>query len=63
VVLSATRWRGSGRSVIGPGLLGLLRDWTGSYTTSLALCIALEILAAALILIRPKRQQSLTDFR
>jgi len=40
--------------VVGPGLLGLLRDATGGYGASLALCIALEIAAAAVILWRPR---------
>lgn len=39
--------------VFGPGLLGLVRDLTGGYTASLALCIALEVVAAAVILVRP----------
>jgi cyanate permease len=39
--------------VFGPGLLGLVRDLTGGYTASLLLCIALEIVAAAVILVRP----------
>jgi cyanate permease len=41
----------------GPGLLGVIRDVTGSYGWALALCIALEVAAAALILLRasPKR--------
>jgi MFS family permease len=44
--------------VVGPGLLGVLRDLTGGYGASLALCMALEILAAAVILyLKP------TDFR
>jgi predicted nucleic acid-binding protein len=38
----------------GPGLLGLLRDTTGSYTASLALCVFLQTCAAAIVLrIRP----------
>jgi MFS family permease len=37
----------------GPGLLGLARDFTGGYAASLALCLALQLLAAALILRRP----------
>jgi predicted MFS family arabinose efflux permease len=36
----------------GPALVGVLRDLTGEYTTSLAVCIALELLAAAVVLIR-----------
>ncbi len=39
--------------VFGPGLLGLMRDWTGGYTASIAFCIVLELVAAAAILIRP----------
>jgi predicted MFS family arabinose efflux permease len=38
----------------GPGLLGAMRDWTGSYTAPLVLCAALDLAAAALILWRPK---------
>ena len=35
----------------GPGLLGLVRDATGDYSASLALCMLLEIAAAAVILV------------
>jgi predicted MFS family arabinose efflux permease len=41
----------------GPGVVGLLRDLSGSYTLPFYGCIALEIVAAALILI-PSRLQS-----
>jgi MFS family permease len=44
--------------VVGPGLLGLLRDATGGYGAPLALCIALEIAAAAVILWRPRGHQT-----
>jgi MFS family permease len=37
----------------GPGVLGLVRDLTGGYGAPLALCIALQIAAAALVLMRP----------
>ena len=37
----------------GPGLLGIVRDATGSYTAPLEICIGLELAAAALILLRP----------
>lgn len=49
----------------GPGALGVLRDFTGGYGAPLGLCIALEIVAAVLILMRPKPpgQQAPTDFR
>jgi cyanate permease len=48
--------------VVGPGLLGLVRDLAGGYTAALALCIGLEVVAAAMILV-PPRQQKPTDFR
>jgi MFS family permease len=45
-------------SVVGPGLLGLVRDLANGYGAALALCIALELAAAAAILyLKP------TDFR
>ena len=37
----------------GPGLLGVIRDATGNYTAPLVLCAALDLAAAALILLRP----------
>jgi MFS family permease len=39
-------------NALGPSLLGWLRDATGGYTAPLAVCIALELTAMALILIR-----------
>ena len=41
----------------GPGLLGVMRDVTGSYTAPLVLCAALDLAAAALILFRPTKAQ------
>lgn len=35
----------------GPGVVGWLRDFTGSYSASLMLCIGLETVAAAIILV------------
>ena len=37
---------------LGPALIGVLRDLTGQYTTSLMVCVMLELLAAAIVLIR-----------
>ena len=37
----------------GPGLLGLVRDLTGSYTAPLLLCVALNLIAAAIVLRAP----------
>jgi MFS family permease len=39
----------------GPGLLGVIRDVTGSYTAPLAICAALDVAAALLVLLRPAR--------
>jgi MFS family permease len=39
---------------LGPGLLGALRDSSGSYAVPIALCLALKLAAAALVLLRPK---------
>lgn len=38
----------------GPGILGLVRDLTGGYAAALFLCVAWDLLAAAIVLIRPK---------
>lgn len=38
----------------GPGLLGFVRDASGGYTAALAVCIALNLVAAAIVLGRPK---------
>jgi cyanate permease len=38
----------------GPGLLGLVRDATGGYPAALAVCIALNLTAAALVLKQPR---------
>jgi len=46
----------------GPGLLGLVRDATGGYPASLALCMALEVAAAAMVLL-PRIQRKPTDLR
>ena len=45
----------------GPGVIGVLRDLTGGYTVPFLMCIALEVAAAALIMVRgraadPRRQ-------
>jgi len=38
----------------GPGIVGLLRDMFGSYTVPFYVCIALELIAAVIVLIRSK---------
>ncbi len=38
----------------GPGLIGLLRDWSGSYTLPFYVCVILELIGAAIVLIRAK---------
>jgi predicted MFS family arabinose efflux permease len=39
----------------GPGIIGLLRDASGSYALPFYGCVALELLAAALIMLRGRR--------
>ena len=38
----------------GPGLLGLVRDLSGSYTAPLLLCVALNLIAAAMVVRQPR---------
>jgi cyanate permease len=40
---------------LGPLLLGTLRDWTGTYQLPFAMCIALEIAAALVVLLGRRR--------
>jgi predicted MFS family arabinose efflux permease len=40
----------------GPGVIGLLRDASGSYTLPFYSCIGLELIAAALIMVRGRRK-------
>jgi predicted MFS family arabinose efflux permease len=42
----------------GPGVVGFLRDLSGGYTLPFYLCIALEVMAAALIMVRGKPRLS-----
>ncbi len=39
----------------GPGLLGGLREWTGSYSAALAACMAMQAVAGFIVLLRPGR--------
>lgn len=39
----------------GPGVVGALRDWSGGYVLPFYLCIALEVMAAALVMVRGNR--------
>jgi cyanate permease len=36
----------------GPVLVGMVRGWTGDYDAALALCIVLELVAAAIVIQR-----------
>jgi cyanate permease len=40
---------------LGPGLFGLLHDATGNYEAMLVACIALQVLASGLVLVRCRR--------
>jgi len=37
------------------GPLGAVRDWTGSYTAALAVCVGCEVVAAVVILLGRRR--------
>lgn len=39
----------------GPGLIGLLRDWSGGYAMPFYLCMALQLIGAAIVLVRGKK--------
>jgi len=41
-------------SAFGPGLLGLVRGATGGYAAALFLCLALKLVSAAIVLLRPR---------
>jgi len=42
----------------GPSLVGVLRDWTGAYGPALGSCMALQAMAAAMILLGPAGARS-----
>lgn len=42
-------------SAFGPGIVGLVQSLTGNYTTAFALCVGLDLVAAAVVLWRPGR--------
>ena len=41
-------------AAIGPSLLGVLHDLSGSYRSSLIACLVLQAAAALLVLVRPR---------
>jgi len=43
-------------AAVGPYLLGVLHDQSGNYRSSLIACLVLQVVAALLILVRPKAQ-------
>jgi predicted MFS family arabinose efflux permease len=47
-------------SALGPGLVGMARDATGSYTAGIGLCIALALAAAGIVLLRPSAGETLS---
>jgi MFS family permease len=47
----------------GPALVGVLRDWSGSYGPALAACTTLEAVAAALVVLGPGRSRFTADSR
>lgn len=43
-------------SAFGPGIVGLMRSMSGDYTMAFAMCVALDIVAAGIVLWRPGRR-------
>ena len=43
----------------GPGMIGLLRDAFGSYTVPFYACVALQLIAAAIVLVRAKTPKAI----
>ena len=39
----------------GPGLIGLLRDWSGGYAMPFYVCMVLELIGAAIVMVRGKK--------
>jgi MFS-type transporter involved in bile tolerance (Atg22 family) len=52
VAIGLSSMVGQATLAFGPTLLGLARDATGSYDAAIGLCIALQLVAAALVLVR-----------
>jgi MFS family permease len=46
-------------SALGPGLIGLVRSWSGGYTVALELCITLEFVAAVIVLTGYQKQYTI----
>jgi predicted MFS family arabinose efflux permease len=47
---------------VGPGVLGLLRDWTGSYSVPLLFCVSLQA-AACMVALAGRRRQTRAEAR
>lgn len=43
-------------SAFGPGIVGLVRSFTGNYTTAFAMCVVLDLVAAGVVLWRPGKK-------
>ena len=55
VVIGLSSMVGQATLAFGPTLLGLARDATGSYNAAIGLCIALQLVGAVLVLVRPRQ--------
>jgi len=54
MVLGLSTAIGTFAGAIGPGLIGLIRDWAGDYTVALLVCMALKIVGGAFVLVRKR---------
>jgi MFS family permease len=50
-------------SAFGPGIVGLVRSFTGNYTTAFAMCVVLDLVAAGIVLWRPGKRAKLAARR
>jgi cyanate permease len=55
VAIGLSSMVGQATLAFGPTLLGVARDATGSYRVAIGLCVALQLTAAALVLVRARR--------
>jgi len=47
----------------GPGPIGLVRSWSDGYAVALLLCIMLELVAAAIVLVASQKRDTIPSSR
>src|SRR5436190_3368079 len=54
MVLGLSTAIGTFAGALGPGLIGLIREWAGDYTVALLVCMVLKIVGGAFVLVRKR---------